>query len=427
MKRKSQSCGINVLSKLVWRIKRRQADREIVYLKMPKLKSKKRKSNMEFRDRMSDRWHQFLERIFSKGCYYIGKDIALALLKNADPIMRFDVDVDMSGNSLAVLYARKTESFGLNVDIYLRSGYILAEAIRKVHVLGIPLYFFSPIHVDVGCDTLDSKKDVRIAIGKHSFVDGNTIVFDGHPFITHDFCVFNHLNLPNHIVSVLRSIVFKNYAPVISYPQSSFVKKMENQLWADRSDDLNSGTPDLNPMSELTVHCLSVPIKKILIAKEGVSEWPDENNRLNEEDRKYEIAGDIPRLVGGFVFASGDKIEFADVPYPTMPSCVYEGNTKQDNIKHRVYTLPVKYEGFKLAVGEASFVLPKDKAIRLQKALSALNDNMCLGQIEGLELDELYCTDEVFKAWHRQYDISIPAKYAFETSKPLDYFETEIA
>jgi len=148
--------------------------------------------------------------------------------------------------------------------------------------------------------------------------------------------------------------------------------------------------------------------------------------RTGRPEEKFEV----PRLVGGFVFVRGDKMEFADVPYGTakekiisQTADVVEENILDENDnsneekvrdgtiaeikKNRTITLrEVKYEGFKLAKGQASFTMPTAKAKSFQKALLIMNDNFCYAPLQGRSLDEIYCGDSLFRAWHRKYDIT---------------------
>jgi hypothetical protein len=183
-------------------------------------KSKKQASNMSFKHRLIDVWYQILECAFAPGCYYIGKDVADKMpLQRCQPrLSSVPVTILPSEASRIAILSEKKKSFGVDVSLMLHPGPAFGNSVVSHRVLGSMLYFFKPIPIE--------GSPVKIALGRRSFCENDTVVFDGTvPSEEHSVNVPN-VNVPNYIASALRSAQFyseqqERVACCLSSPYSS--------------------------------------------------------------------------------------------------------------------------------------------------------------------------------------------------------------
>jgi hypothetical protein len=316
-------------------------------------KFEKQASNLSFRERLVDSWYRFLERTFAPGCYYIGSDYGAALC--CGKAYGMDGEEIVTPSQLAISSEKKNASFGVDIELVVKFGSIFRDAVETHKILSKKLVFFRPIHIE------DSS--VRIAIGKRSFIENDTVVLKGS---TNEDVVTYGLNIPGDIMQILRNTEFhfKNNKEYVSSSYQSEPTYPAGKLVSWELEEVN-GTSNL----KINVDDLITELIPNILT-------PSEVENVSS-------VSSSTRIVGGIKIVRGETASLVKITKGTV----------EKPLVHTTLTLPKKSGTLTLSTEDAKLVV---------NALTALNDLRPHGFHRGLEMDELYRGKEaIYLKWHR--------------------------
>jgi len=266
-----------------------------------------------------------------------------------------------SSSRFVICNEKKPVSFGVDVNVLFIPGKIFSEAVVVVPVWWGKLYFFRPIQVEGG--------PVKIAIGKRSFVEGDTIVLDGTEW-TGDNSGYS-LNLPSHIVAALRSLRFVNN----SEGEKAICDSLSMPSTRGFSVVSCAFTLKGDGTVELVVKCtpkLSIVLPDIVVV-------------ANQEKNEMTKIGYAKRFCVGYIITRGLKTA-------------------------------VLGREIVLAEGESVLNLPLDEAKNVARALKAFDETVSMVPLlPSRGLDEMFCgEDALYLRWHRDWTIGASHDYNLE-------------
>ena len=307
----------------------------------------KQASNLSFRDRLADSWYRFLERTFAPGCYYIGSDVKI-------PDYPRTKDIDCP-SKLTITSEKKNASFGVDIELVVRFGSIFRDAVETHKILGKKLVFFRPIHIE--------NSSVRIALGRRSFIENDTVVLQGS--ISKDVVTYG-LNIPGDIIQVLRNTEFhfKNSKEYVSSSYQSETTYPAGKLVSWELEEGN-GTSNL----KISVDDLITNVIPNILT-------PSEVENVSS-------VSSSTRIVGGIKIVRGETASLVKTTKGTV----------EKPLVHTTLTLPK---------GSGTLTVSTEDAKLVVNALTALNNLSPNGFHRGLEMDELYRGKEaIYLKWHR--------------------------
>ena len=320
----------------------------------------KQASNLSFRDRLADSWYRFLERTFAPGCYYIGSDYGAALC--CGKAYGMDGEEIVTPSQLTISSEKKNASFGIDIELVVKFGSIFRDAVETHKILGKKLVFFRPIHIE--------NSSVRIALGRRSFIENDTVVLQGS---TSEDVVAYGLNIPGDITQVLRNTEFhflKNKEYVSSFYWSEPIYPA-GKLVSWELEEVN-GTSNL----KINVDDLITNVIPNILS-------PSEVGADNTIVNNVALVSSSTRIVGGIKIVRGETASLVKTTKGTV----------EKPLVHTTLTLPK---------GSGTLTVSTEDAKLVVNALTALNDLSPHGFHRGLEMDELYRGEEaIYLKWHR--------------------------
>lgn len=314
------------------------------------------KSNMSFKRRVADWFYKRLENWFAPGCYYIGR-------YGQNRLAEHNTNKDVS--SIFILTNERDIDFGNNVRLVIRLGKIFSQHLVVKKIFNFKLYFFNPIKAD---DT-----GFKIALGMHSFVENDTIVFDVHQRMD-DGLLEYYLNIPAHFIPMLRSVV--SYTHEINSDESE-----ERLLCSMMTPGIIGGKEfDATVLDETTetkkvkVVCSSNDLDRLFPLK-----LDSDMSEMSDYPMKVDFSSNLGRrtvFIRGYKFTKGESIGFTDD----------------------------QHKNFTLAKGETVIELRKDEADKVIEAVKALNLWACsyVPFEFNVPMDEIFVGDRaIYLRWHR--------------------------
>lgn len=389
-------------------------------------KFQKKAGNLSLLEKIADRWYRFLERIFAPGCYYIGKDVASKL-------PRPDLNLGKIPSRLVVNSEAASASFGVNVVLMLLPGMIFGNAVVIVPFRRWRLCFFRPISME--------GSPVKIALGRRSFVEGDTIVLDGTIPASNTGEYAYALNVPNYIAKTLRSLTFwfgttAKYQPcgvrriLATDGAKSAIAASSEHIFEYVNCRLSSSCS----RGESVVSCVlsdkgdGTAELKVMCASRIVKVLPDVIKDDYDGNLPVKI-GCAKRFCSGYIISRGDKTEVLEqevrmpkkdseesqyVPTPPGveigvrleelgPSMKLEYG-EADAVEQKAGEGLVQTQRtIVLAEGLAVLQLPLDKGRSVATALKAFSENVSSIPLPQAELmDELFTGENaLYLRWHR--------------------------
>ena len=323
-------------------------------------KRKKQVGNLSFNERLVDLWYRFLERTFAPGCYYIGQDVKI-------PDYPKTKDIDCP-SQITITSEKKNASFGLDIELFLRSGSVFRDAVETRKILWKTLVFFKPIPI--------ANSSVRIALGRRCFIENDTIVIQGP---TQDYTASYALNVPGDIADVLRiiEIGFLNKRESISCQRLGYgVGTTAGKMVRWEIEEGKDGTSNL----------------KIIVDDSNKKVMPniidaDEDSGVLDEKKAY-VTRPSTRIVDGIQITSGEKASLVRATIGTL----------RKPLVHTILTLPTGSDTMTLHTEDVKLVV---------SALKAFNNLGPMVSSQGSEMDELYRgKDAIYLKWHRGWSNS---------------------
>jgi hypothetical protein len=324
--------------------------------KVPKFETQA--SNLSFRERLVDSWHRFLERTLAPGCYYIGLDYGAALC--CGKAYGTDGEEIVTPSQLTIISEKKNDSFGVDIELLVKFGSIFRDAVEIHKVLGKKFVFFRPIHIE--------NSSIRIAIGRRSFIENDTVVLNGS---TSEDVVAYRLNIPGDIMQVLRNTnfhVLKDKEHVSSFCRSEPIYPAR-KLVSWELEEVN-GTSNL----KINVDDLITNVIPNILSPSEVG--------------NVALVSSSTLIVGGIKIVRGETASFVKITKGTVEK-------------------PLVYTTLTLPKGSGTLTLSTEDAKLVVDALKALNDLSSYGFYRGMEMDELYRGKEaIYLKWHRGWSNS---------------------